>query len=187
MNKTIILTGLFCLGLCLFEAKSQQYNLRKHLGFLEKGLAASYVQEFSKDFANMDKQSFSGWKSLSAQSQFISPLIISSVGYNRIECLTKWCEYREWIKGHFQYWILGNMSSSPDDFEFIILKDSLVPNKMRHQLIQVKFGPLMKCQMYFKPFIPLSENPLPVILTQLNHLREEQQIYSVRLNLELIK
>lgn len=168
MLKTL-LTGLFCCGLCLFNSQAQQYNLDIHIKLLENGPASTYVQSYWRDFALNDIRNFPGWDSLSSNGYLVSPLISQGTNHRKIETIQEWDAQRAWIKGQFQHWILGSLPPQPEAFNFQILKDSIAPNLIRHQYVRVKFGPSMKGQMDFKLFIPPSNKPLPVFMTQWNH------------------
>ncbi|SDD76962.1 Acetyl xylan esterase (AXE1) [Algoriphagus faecimaris] len=171
MSKKTIFTGLCCLGLYFCEVKAQQYDLDTHISLLEKGPAAVYVEKYWKNFAENDKINFPGWGLMKSNGELVSPLNKFNQDSFRIESEAEWRDQRDWIKSQFQKWILGSLPNDPDHFEYEILMDSLASNQVRHQLVLLKFGPDMNARMHFKLFIPPSEKPLPVFMTQWNHER----------------
>ncbi|WP_297338194.1 hypothetical protein [Algoriphagus sp.] len=171
MFKKIVLTGWCCLGLYVGEIKAQHYDLKTHVGLLEKGPAAAYVENFWEKFAENDKANFPGWESMDSRGELVSPLNKFNQVSFRIESSADWADQRDWIKSQFQKWILGSLPNDPPYFEYEILKDSLAPNQVRHQLVLLKFGPDRKARMHFKLFIPPAEKPLPVFMTQWTHER----------------
>ena len=98
------------------------------------------------------------------------PLIINE-GFENIpiKTLEQWKQKREWIKEQYETWITGKFPPPPINLTANVLTDSIAENGVRIKHIELKFGPDHHASMSFKLFIPPSDKPLPVFMTQDNH------------------
>ncbi|MGH2646907.1 MAG: hypothetical protein ACRDE8_05035, partial [Ginsengibacter sp.] len=101
---------------------------------------------------------------------FLPNPLLKNEGKNNIPITNdnQWQEKRQWIKEQYQYWICGTFPPAPDKVSAKIISEEK-EGSILLRMVQLSFGPDNKGKMTVELIIPLSNEPLPVFMTQWNH------------------